>query len=353
MIKLLNSYPCVIILSDTHLGATGSKFKLLKEFLSDLLAKIENEPKFSENFQVIILLGDIFDLVCDSYRDITNDYKDIFDLLNKISSKNIRIISLLGNHDISVSGDWDKTFLKRKRRLISNFKKYGLNLECLSEENLCQYIFLKDSKNKWFLYLLDTRNISDENDSRIIEIPKSINEEKNYNAIFIHGHQLFPAETRGAAPIWDFCLNSPDFIREIFNYLWNVALKGQKLDTSINFNKILTDYSKEIYEKFNKKLGLLNRCRLNKFFRKMIKIEQYRESLKNMNIKYRYLFKDTEISHIIFGHTHQVDYQKIEDILLINTGAWHHVNPSYLEFYSDGTFQLKIRNDNGDWINFP
>ena len=55
------------------------------------------------------------------------------------------------------------------------------------------------------------------------------------------------------------------------------------------------------------------------------------------------------ITHLIFGHTHKAEIFEKNGILIANTGAWQHVNPSFIELSNTGKFSFKSLNTNGKW----
>jgi len=348
----MDKVPSLILLSDTHLGATGSKFKLFSEFLDDLIDKLEHDKNYAENLKCLIILGDIFDLVCDSYQDIAKDYKDIYDKLEIISNKGIHIFMTLGNHDISVLGDFDKNFKKKKKKLIKNFRKKGLKKEYLQLSNLAQYIVIKKENNNCKIILYDTSKFDDKSkvNAIIINLEKGVN--KDFYMVLAHGHQFYPEKTHLAAPIWDFCLNSPDFIREIFNFIWNELIRGDDYTDDEKFEEELENKSVEISKKFNIKMKEKTKNKILELQKNVKESELKRKNILEEEMKIEHLFDPSGVTEIIFGHTHKIDIFKWNDINVYNLGAWHHVNPSYGEFYRDGTIKLKIRDSSGTWKEY-
>ncbi|MHA1271084.1 MAG: metallophosphoesterase [Candidatus Helarchaeota archaeon] len=345
-------YPITILISDTHLGATGSRYRKFNEFLKSNLEKIKNDPKFKENLKSFIILGDIFDLVCDSCRDIKKDHITIFNQLNELIDYGISVISILGNHDISVSGNYDKKFVKEKKKLIRKFKKLKFDAKFLNELSISQYLLLKNINAKWYLHLYDTQNIYNTDPIRTIELGNVISLDKDYNILLTHGHQFFPVKTQGASSIWDFCLNAPDFIKEIFNYLWNIIISGIKPNKNSEFEELIIKNKEDIHRKFNLKLTKQKIKKVVKFYDDMINGDHLRDTLKNANIVIPDILETSRLTHILFGHTHKVEIYNKDDILIINTGAWHHTRPCYVEFFANGEFKVNVMNDNGEWEDY-
>ncbi|MBD3228471.1 MAG: hypothetical protein GF329_09805 [Candidatus Lokiarchaeota archaeon] len=347
------NHPLALIISDTHLGASGSRYKKFEDFLENIMEKISEENELCKNLQCIILLGDVFDLVCDSYKDISKDYKDIFELLDRFKEKNLEIIIVLGNHDISVRGDWDKTFNDRKKKLVKKFRKANFTPNFLKIENLCQYLLLSNDEDRWKLSLYNTSKIFDTEPFRRIKLSEVRNLNGFHSILLTHGHQFYPEKTRSAASVWEFCLGAPDFIKEIFNYIWNIALKNGKDPEKINIKAELNDQQDEIEKKFNLKLNSKKKDRIKKFSLKIKEIKALRESLKNSEVSVRSLLpKNLTLSRIIFGHTHQVEIFHKDNIEFINTGAWQHVLPSFTFIYPNGNIKIRILNENDEWEEY-
>ncbi|MHA1309595.1 MAG: metallophosphoesterase [Candidatus Helarchaeota archaeon] len=347
-----NSNPMIIIMSDTHLGASGARVKLIQEFIHKILDDLNNNEGFKNDLKAFIILGDIFDLVCDSYKDIVHDYKEILEDIDAILNHGVAVVLTLGNHDISVSGNLDKKFLKQKRKLIKKFKEINLNAKFLNELTIGQYLYIHNNTRGWEISIYNKKNIFDSNPINTITLQKTENLSKKFHILLTHGHQFFPEKTKLASSIWDFCLSAPDIIKEFFNYLWNVVLKREKTNEPINLDDELEKNQEILEKKFNLKLKSRKKKVIMKYYTNFKDIDNYRDQLINSEAKIKEVLGDTEITHIIFGHTHKVEILKEDNRLIYNTGAWQHVNPSYAEFYSDGTIKIKILNDNGEWEDY-
>jgi len=114
---MIDSNPMIIIISDTHLGASGARYSLFEKLLIEIMDKIKSDEQFKQNFKSLIILGDFCDLLCDSFKDIGKDFQQmIFEKIDFLIENDISVPIILGNHDLSVSGDFDKKFRKRYRR---------------------------------------------------------------------------------------------------------------------------------------------------------------------------------------------------------------------------------------------
>lgn len=371
----INENSMVLVVSDIHLGALKAKHDQFKDFLNAIINKINTNNEFKKNFRALIILGDFFDLITDSYKDISENYKAIFDLLDKLQTKKIYVIITLGNHDICVIGNYDRKFNKRKRKLIKNFKKKNFKWAFLKDENFWQFIFLRKDKNEeWELALFDSINNAIEETTfkkkikrKIplnIKVPSSV--DKDYNCLLTHGYQFDPNLTN-FAPIWCFGIEySSDLMKEIADGVWNGVVKpiiesGEKISSfddiqieskiKIEFQtqeqSYKVKYKKELKERQKKEIKILMEYIKNS----EIKRDRIKENDNyNKEIIDTFLPKleeegySSKITHIIYGHTHQYQEEtKIDNkILIVNTGAWQHVDkPSFVEIYLDGTSMVK------------
>ena len=229
--------PLVLIVSDIHLGAFKSKYKMFHIFLK----KIE-DGDYGNNLKALIILGDFFDLIMKSPSSFSEneEYQEIFKILNTLQrNHNLHIIFTPGNHEIPIWGNEDLRFNRRKRRLIKKFKKpfqrNNIGVDILNEYNFCQYIILDNENNNFRISLfnskttmkkfIDKKKLSRrawfyEKDYDIIW-----NDEKKFGCMLCHGHQFDPI--KGLASIfWSFGIHSPEFLKKIGNFIWNGLIKG-------------------------------------------------------------------------------------------------------------------------------
>jgi UDP-2,3-diacylglucosamine hydrolase len=88
-------------ISDVHVKVPNDEAdKLLQKFLN-------NEKVQSSDF--IILLGDIFDLMCGPHKAYLEKFEHLFDLIDKLAKEGKKIYFFEGNHDIHLK----KLFLMR------------------------------------------------------------------------------------------------------------------------------------------------------------------------------------------------------------------------------------------------
>ena len=146
-----NKNTAVLIVSDIHLGASGAKHDDFINFLEKI-----NSKKISGNLnhlKAIIITGDCFDLCMDSYRDLCNEDINltIYDNLINLQNQNINVIITLGNHDIVITGNCDKKFESRKKKLIQafldQFTSRDKYLNFINNTSFCQYCILQTNQD--------------------------------------------------------------------------------------------------------------------------------------------------------------------------------------------------------------
>lgn len=58
--------------------------------------------------QYVVLLGDIFDLMCGPHPEYLKKFSHIFDLLDQLSNKDVQVLFFEGNHDVHLEGLFKK-----------------------------------------------------------------------------------------------------------------------------------------------------------------------------------------------------------------------------------------------------
>ena len=390
--------PMVLVVSDVHLGACWSFYEEFIEFLKEIY---EKKTEF-KNIGAIIINGDFFDLCADSYKNLSqrHKYRIIYDFLNKISNQDIPIIFTLGNHEIPITGNYERWFSWRKKKFIRKFrkelKKENFDITFLKREHFCQYIILQiakkgEHKGKWELVLYDSKKdiLNRENSIEIVPLKRHFadyNIDHNYKFLFAHGYQFdLELHRKIAAPIWKFCINSPRFLKNfITDGLWNNFIKpGLKSEI---LGKIYDIDEKEIEDFFDKndiynfieqiwgkKLKKRHKKKLINLIISIKESDRLRGEAENeirYNESLNFLVEDelSDINHVIFGHTHEpgketkfghyLAYLKIKKhkkkraifitksfnmrILFANSGGWQKaVNPSYIEIYKNANLEVK------------
>ncbi len=410
---MLERNPIIISVSDVHLGGGNSAKDLFREFVHEI-----NLIYHSETIQkpkVLIILGDIFDVMMNTYENISTEFLDIFKLLDDLYQKGLKIIIALGNHEVSVTGDYDTKFTARKlsviERLLEYLKEHHFEPKFISKKNICQYIVIENQilngNGQWHIHLYDSKyQIPNKmpNNLRPIEIGES-NFEDAYKCLCCHGYQFFKAATKWSGEfIWNPLLKAKPSTKDRMNRFYNTmgvrdVLKKTTHSTKAvlddiwdqfqydfdedeldeNQKKLLNQYYEDFEKKdeqessenghkikvpsFIKDVGksIKNLAKKNRdktkayisqhFFlsilNKMAQTDEIIEDLKKIkDVDERivgYLREEmfNDVSHVIYGHTHNKIHTQLKGVTLVNDGAWQHANPSYVLFYPNGDLEIK------------
>lgn len=82
----------IATISDVHIKSPGDEAeKLLLKFLS--------HPKVVSS-DYVALLGDIFDLMCGPHKIYLEQFSSVFDALDSLQEKGVKVIFIEGNHDV-------------------------------------------------------------------------------------------------------------------------------------------------------------------------------------------------------------------------------------------------------------
>lgn len=342
--------PKILIVSDMHLGALRSEMDLFNQFLKGII-----DGDFGNDLHALIILGDFLDLCTSVPKTLLKNEKiqEIFTLLLKIKKK-LNLIFVLGNHEIPITGDYDEKFKRRKKKFLSKFK-YGNFDELFNEEVFCQYIILKKLNNKDMLLLYDSRDqIPNTPISKIII--NGLDLQDNFFCLMTHGYQFDGDMFRFFEGIlWKSLISSDKYdVKECFDYFWNEIIKSGKKIKSITFDYMKKDLARlnnmsleSIDMLFSELSGLeYNFIKLN--MRMMMKWHHTREyeyfikGIKDFLKDDNYDFQ--KITHIIYSHSHikGISKETVNDHLvsIINSGAWQHTKPSYVEILNKGGINL-------------
>ncbi|UCD01874.1 MAG: metallophosphoesterase [Promethearchaeota archaeon] len=369
----LDNDTIVVGVSDVHVGASINHHNVFIEFLNQVLLD-------SKNLQVVIILGDFFDIVMESVRDYckklyypeghryidqkTENYEKIFLRLRKLKEKGISIFFTLGNHEIKIIGNLEKWFSKRKKKLVEKFKKFNFRYaDLFNLKNIWQYFILTADEGRWKLGFYDSKKeIVNQKNIYLFQFDKVEAPDISYNCLMTHGIQFetFLRKYGGGIP-WYLGLKSPDAIKEVGNLLWNEVIKLSIRTIDKVFDRWLAQ-SRKITQRLLK-ISLISPFLIFlKLFDKLLKmVARKREKLKNetyiKQFRKKFLPKlvkmgyNREINKIIFGHTHKdtklsvpLNNQRTKQswkATIANSGAWQQIDkPSLIEINDKGEIKV-------------
>lgn len=350
----INEDTMVLVVSDQHLGASKTKDEEFKTFLDEIIDKLNNNAL--KKLKALLILGDFFDLIMDTYKGISREFKEIYERLDVLIKKDIHVITTLGNHEISIRKPYEKRFTRRKKKLIRKFRRKKLRNEFLKKENVCQYILLRKNENERLeMVTYDSKKYIDKIKIVKSEILSKIPDEGPlsgaYKCILTHGFQFEPEKYSFFAAIWSVLLKMPGFIKGIFDVLWNDIIKTPGKTAIEKIDKATIKQRME-----EKKIKLKKTQRISYFFLKrwiikeLVKEEEHRAAIKdnkefNKVIEESYIddFLNLGITHVIYGHSHtKQDTIDIKRIPVFNTGGWQQVpEPTFIEIHSNGDIKVK------------
>jgi len=343
--------PKILVVSDLHLGSLDSERDLFIQFLNDIV-----NGEFGDELQALIILGDFIDLCTDIPETLMKREKvqEILTLLLEIKKKK-NIIYVLGNHEIPVTGDYDKKFNRRKEKFLAKFKSNNFN-ELFNEEIICQYVIIKKWDNSDMILMYTSRDQIENNPINKIKI-EGLDLDEDYRCFMLHGYQCDGEIYRFfIGQIWKSLISNNKFeIKETYDYFWNEIIKNGRKIRPITLEIMkeelakLKNMSRESLEALFSELSILEfnlikaNMRIMKKWQRASKPDHYFDEIKGFLEDENYNF--SKINHIIYGHSHHsgmaygnINNQKVE---IINDGAWQHTQPTYVEILLDGRLNLK------------
>jgi UDP-2,3-diacylglucosamine pyrophosphatase LpxH len=350
------SDPRILIISDVHLGALNSNLDQFNLFLNKII-----NGEYGDDLQTLVILGDFLDLGTTVKSTFFTDDR-ITNILTQLLEikKKIHIIFVPGNHEIPVtssltSGNYDEKFKRRKEKFLEIFMN-SLIEELFESNMICQYIILTKWENESTLLLYDSQDQIYNHPIQMIKI-NNLDFEENYKCIMLHGYQFESDAIRiFVAPFWKSMLSYKNIeIKEVYNYFWNVIIKEQRKTKPITIEdmkselKSLRELSTEESDLIFSDLSDLEfsliklNMKIMKRYRTARKKSYYIDGIEEFFEEAT--FDCSPLTHIIYGHSHDKDIsnetindQKIE---IINSGAWDHLNSSYVEVLYKGKINLK------------
>ena len=171
-----------------------------------------------------------------------------------------------------------------------------------------------------------------------------------------HGYQFDNELFRFfAGIIWSYLIKSDDMnVKESFDYLWNIIIKGDQKVQDSEFNVMLDQLpglkdqepqtihdSFSEYNKYHFDFTKLYMRILEKW-EETSKYEYYIDGIRDF-------LKDNNhnlmnINHMIYGHSHKWNNSEENfnnhQISIINDGAWQHITPTYVRIFSKGKMKI-------------
>ena len=343
--------PKILVISDIHLGSLDCEKDLFIQFLSDII-----NGEFGNDLQVLIILGDFIDLCTDTPTALLKREKiqEIFTLLLQIKN-NMKLIFVLGNHEIPVIGDYDEKFERRKKKFLNKFKHSYFN-ELFNSELFYQYILLTKWNNEDMLLMYNSRDQIENQPLKTIKVD-GLDLDSDYKCLMTHGYQFDSNIYRFfVGQIWKSLISNKKFeVKETYDYFWNEVIKNGRKIKPIRFEEMKEDLarlkivSSESIDALFSELNILEfnlikaNMRILKKWERASKPDYYLDEIKKFLVDEKYDF--SKVNHVIYGHSHHKGISQItinnQQIEIINDGAWQHMQPSYVEIYHKGKINLK------------
>lgn len=328
----------IIITSDVHLGSLYCREDDFKSFLEIILSerKRDNLP----HLKALVFLGDFFDVMRTSYRDlcVNRQFTEIYDLLRDINRSSVSIVFVLGNHEISTGGLYNRFFKSRRKEFLEKMRKNGFHYNFLNDFSLCQFALLKaNEENALTLGLYDS---IDELgfDERGEFIPTKRNYVLSESADFYdkcyllaHGFQFEDWTTHHfvKAYWWSVFLKLPEDVKKGISKFW----------FRWKHNEEKFDY--ESFFSYLESKGIKTVNPNGKKVREFVQSDGYKEN-KRYCKNIVELLSDREldfVSHIVFGHTHEILQTQHDGLTMTNTGCWlKDQQTCFLQVLRDGNY---------------
>ena len=159
-----DKYPIAIITSDVHLGGGKIHEELFMDFFSELSENLHENKDLRNSLKYFIFIGDLFDLQFSSVPMILNNFDKVLKKFREINELGIKFLFVLGNHEISLTGDYDSKTYHEKLQFIKKFRdalipKDSYNF-LFNKKNICQYVLITGNRenSKWKVDLFDTEH---------------------------------------------------------------------------------------------------------------------------------------------------------------------------------------------------
>ncbi|MFX0029695.1 MAG: metallophosphoesterase [Candidatus Hermodarchaeota archaeon] len=343
--------PIILVVSDIHLGSLDSEKDQFLQFLRKIYKGV-----FGEDLKALLILGDFIDLCTDLPNTLLRREKirEILALLIEIKTK-MNLIFVLGNHEISVIGDYDEKFNRRKEKYLQRFQRSDFK-ELFDNDLYCQYLLMKKVNNEDLLLLYDTRDQIEDDPIKKIKID-GLELDEDYRCLMTHGYQFDGDVYRFfVGQIWKSLISNKKFeIKETYDYFWNEIIKnGRKIkpitremmiEDLANLKNVSLESQQAIFSELNYlEFNLIKaNMRVMKKWEHASKPDYYFGEIKRFLEDDRYNL--SRINHLIYGHSHRKQAYNgtvnNHPIKIVNDGSWQHTESTFVEIYKGGKIELR------------
>lgn len=336
-----NNKTLAIITSDIHLGDLYCKTSEFEAFLTRILQDLKS-GKLS-HLEMLIFLGDTFDIIMNSFRNICNNpiFNTIYDLLQSINANGVSIIFVFGNHEMSTTGYYNVYFKTRKMEFLNNMKKNGFDNGFLKKDFICQYLLLgKGDNTPLTLSLYDSANkmtIGQNGELILTNHHYFLQHGNNFNEKYYfmtHGYQFENWGTHhfNTSPWWNIFMNLNENSKRGINEFWH---KWSSEKEDFDYNSFYRYLESQRISKTRFRGGHIKKFIQNEIFRKHERFfDNAEEFLKNMRLNF--------ITNIIFGHIHDALQVRYGNIMMTTNGCWLQNKQSHFtEILTNGDYIVK------------
>ncbi|KKN27861.1 hypothetical protein LCGC14_0860300, partial [marine sediment metagenome] len=214
----------------------------------------------------------------------------------------------------------------------------------------------KKYDNEDMLLLYNSREQLENNPIKKVTI-EGLDLDSDYRCFMAHGYQFESEVYRFfVAQLWKSLISSNKFeVKETYDYFWNQIIRNGRKIKPVRFEhmkeelakikrmsikSIDTEFSELNILEFN---FLKSSMRVMKKWHRAIKPAYFLNEIKEFLEDDDYDF--SKINHVVYGHSHMKGISnKIinnHQVSIINSGAWQHIQPSYVEICGKGKMYLR------------
>ncbi|KKL80886.1 hypothetical protein LCGC14_2000270 [marine sediment metagenome] len=336
-----NRETLAIVISDVHLGDLYCKLGDFELFLTRLYQKIQDGGL--PYLKMVILLGDFFDIIMNSFWDLCNNqkYLRIYEILQNINDHDILIVFVLGNHEIYTTGFYNIFFKSRKKEFLNRMRENGFYFSFLNEDVIAHYLLLcRNGQDALTLSLYDSiENIvfNENNELELTDTYYILSNEAFFNNSYYfmtHGYQFENWNTHHiiTAPWWKGFMRYDEDVKRDINRFWH-ELRTQR-----------DSFKSESLLRYMKSRGIRTNHLQSGNIKKFIRHEIYERNQRFYDNAVKLLKNNgiNMITHVVFGHTHDALQVKDGDLLLMNIGCWlQNRQTQIIEILVDGNYAIR------------